>query len=206
MSKSEKNEAKSLLRKLLGSKAAGSMLGASAQSPRREVFHGIERYIDFKVALDQGPIGRSAKPAKLSDLRTRKTERNCHVSSNPRLHRAPATDSRRPADPTSRMGRATWRILHAPHGTARQFHANGIQRVCSCYLSRPRTGNWKVKTYGTCFNASCLLLVLSGDHLLRRLAYRSYARQMTVDTSTVAAELVIVAATILTFWHNRSKS
>src|SRR5439155_22580198 len=81
--------------------------------PRREVFHGIERYIDFKVALDQGPIGRSAKSAKLSDLRTRKTERNCHASSNPRLHRAPATDSRRPADPTSRMGRATWRILHA---------------------------------------------------------------------------------------------
>src|SRR5436189_5801100 len=131
------------------------MLRAGAQSPRREVFHGTERYIDFKVAFDQGPIGRSAKPAKLSDLRTRKTERNCHASSNPRLHRAPATDSRRPADPTSRMGRAKWRILHAPHGTARHFHANGIQRVYRSSSSRTRTAsNWKVKTYGICFKAS----------------------------------------------------
>ena len=30
---------------------------------------------------------------------------NCHLSPNPHLHRAPATDSRRPAGPTSRMGR-----------------------------------------------------------------------------------------------------
>src|SRR5437899_4423455 len=117
------------------------MLGAGAQSPRREVFHGIERYIDFKVALDQGPIGRSAKPAKLSDLRTRKTERNCHVSSNLRLHRAAATDSRRLADPTSRMGRAKWRILHAPHGTARHFDAKGIQRVYRSFSSRIGTGS-----------------------------------------------------------------
>ena len=35
---------------------------------------------------------------------------NCHVSSNPYLQRAPAKDSRRPTDATSRMGRAKWRI------------------------------------------------------------------------------------------------
>src|SRR5437588_5833631 len=139
---------------MLGSKAACSVLGAGAQSPCREVFHGIERYIDFKVALDQGPIGRSAKPAKLSDLRTRKTERNCHASSNPRLHRAPATDSRRPADPTSRMGRAKWRILHAPHGTARHLNAKGIQRGYRCSSARPRTGNSNAKTDGIHFQAS----------------------------------------------------
>src|SRR6478672_10977666 len=38
------------------------------------------------------------------------TKANCHVSSNPYLQRAPATDSRRSADPTSRMGRAKWQI------------------------------------------------------------------------------------------------
>src|SRR5438874_6412850 len=70
------------------------------------------------------------------------------------LHRAPATDSRRPADPTSRMGRAKWRILHAPHGRARHFDAKRIQRVYRCSSSRPRTGNWKVKTYGIRFKAS----------------------------------------------------
>src|SRR5207245_6926051 len=116
------------------------------------------------------------KTAKLSDLRTRKTERNCHASSNPRLHRALATDSRRPADPTSRMDRAKWRILHAPHGTARHFDAKGIQRVYRCSSARPRIENRKVKTYGICFKASSAILVLSGDHLPRRLGYCSYAK------------------------------
>ena len=170
------NEAKSLLRKLLGSKAAVSVLGAGAQSPRREVFHGIERYIDFKVALDQGPIGRVCETCEIvrsSDKKNRK-KLPCLLKSTP----TPSAGNRFTATGGSNIpnGSRKWRILHAPHGTARHFHANGIQRVCSCYLSRPRTGNWKVKTYGTCFNASCLLLVLSGDHLLRRLAYRSYAR------------------------------
>ena len=66
---------------------------------------------------------------------------------NPYLRRAPATDSRRPADPTPRMDRAKWRILHVPHGTARHFDAKGTQRVYRCSSARPRTGTG-VKTYG----------------------------------------------------------
>src|SRR5207244_10895243 len=79
------NEAKSLLRKLLGSKAAVSVLGAGAQSPRREVFHGIERYIDFKVALDQGPIGRVCETCEIvrsSDKKNRK-KLPCLLKSTP---------------------------------------------------------------------------------------------------------------------------
>src|SRR6266567_4977781 len=85
VSEKEKNEAKSLLRQLLGSKAAGSMLGASAQSPRREVFHGIERYIDFKVALDQGPIGKVRETCEIvrsSDKKNRK-KLPCLLKSTP---------------------------------------------------------------------------------------------------------------------------
>src|SRR5206468_2228315 len=67
-------------------------------------------------------------------------EANCHVSPNPHLHRTPATDSRRPAHPTSRMGRAKWGILHVPLGRARHFDAKGIQRVYRCSSARPRTG------------------------------------------------------------------
>src|SRR5436190_5623893 len=54
------------------------------------------------------------------------------------LHRASATASRRPADPTSRMGRVKWRILHAPLETARHFDAKGIQRFYRCSSARPR--------------------------------------------------------------------
>ncbi len=68
------------------------------------------------------------------------TKANCHVSPNPHLRRAPATDSRRPADPTSRMARAKWRILHVPPGRARRIDAKGIQRVYRCSSSRPQTG------------------------------------------------------------------
>jgi hypothetical protein len=68
------------------------------------------------------------------------TKASCHVSPNPHLHRTPETDSRPPADPTSRMGRAKWRILHAPLGTAGRIDAKGIQRVYRCCSSRPRTG------------------------------------------------------------------
>ena len=63
------------------------------------------------------------------------TEADCHVSSNPHVHRTPATDSRRSADPTSRMGQAKWRIPHVrfvrdvSHENARHFDAKGIQRV-----------------------------------------------------------------------------
>src|SRR5207248_3910093 len=68
------------------------------------------------------------------------TKASCHVSPNPHLHRTPETDSRPPADPTSRMGRAKWRILHAPHGTAGRIDAQNIQRVYRWCSSRPRTG------------------------------------------------------------------
>ena len=40
------------------------------------------------------------------------TEADGHVSSNPHVHRTPATDSRRSADPTPRMGQTKWRIPH----------------------------------------------------------------------------------------------
>src|SRR4029450_8785955 len=68
------------------------------------------------------------------------TKANCHVSPNSYLHRAPETDSQRAADPTSRMDRAKWRILHAPHGTAGRIDAKGIQRVYRCCSSRLGTG------------------------------------------------------------------
>jgi hypothetical protein len=68
------------------------------------------------------------------------------VTMSHQIHRlSTAADSRQPADSTSRMGRAKWRILHAPHGTARHFDAKGIQRVSRCYSSRTWTGNWKGK-------------------------------------------------------------
>jgi hypothetical protein len=62
-------------------------------------------------------------------------EADCHVSSNPDVRRTPATDSRRSADPTSRMGQAKWRIPHVrfvrdvSHENARHFDAKEIQRV-----------------------------------------------------------------------------
>ena len=40
------------------------------------------------------------------------TEADGHVSSNPHVHRPPATDSRQSADPTSRMSQTKWRIPH----------------------------------------------------------------------------------------------
>ena len=59
----------------------------------------------------------------------------------------------------------------------RQIHDDlWIQQVYRCYSSRPRTGNWKVKTYGICLTASFILLVLSVHHLHRRMGSRSYAR------------------------------
>ena len=80
------------------------------------------------------------------------------------------------AEPIVRAPRRHTFLRLAPFETAVHFDANGIQRVYRCYSSRPRTGDWKVKTYGICFTASFLLLVLSGHHLLRRLGSRSYAR------------------------------
>ena len=87
-------------------------------------------------------------------------------SPNPYLHRAPAADSRRPADPTSRMGRAQWRMSHvrflrvAPRGTARDFHWSGIQRVYCCYSSRPRT---RTKLNRHCGGCKSLLRKLLGS-------------------------------------------
>src|SRR5206468_7035346 len=58
---------------------------------------------------------------------------NCHLSRNSQLHRASATDSRRPADPTSRMGRAKWRIPLCDFYEARPievvpFEGEGVDR------------------------------------------------------------------------------
>jgi hypothetical protein len=89
------------------------------------------------------------------------TEADCHVSSNPHVHRTPATDSRRSADPTSRMGQAKWRIPHVrfvrdvSHENARHFDAKGIQQTDRSSSSRTGTGsNWKLKSYGIRFKAS----------------------------------------------------
>ena len=89
------------------------------------------------------------------------TEADCHVSSNPHVHRTPATDSRRSAGPTPRMGQAKWRIPHmrfvrdVSHENARHFDAKGIQRVYRSSSSRTGTrSNWKLKTYGICFKTS----------------------------------------------------
>ena len=74
------------------------------------------------------------------------TEADGHVSSNPHVHRTPATDSRRSADPTSRMGPAKWRIppvrflRSAPYGTAQHFDAKQIQRIVRCCPPPARTG------------------------------------------------------------------
>jgi hypothetical protein len=83
------------------------------------------------------------------------TEADCHVSSNPHVHRTPATDSRRSANPTSRMGQAKWRIpqvrflRRVSHGNARHFDAKRIQRIDRSSSSRARTGSdWKLKSYG----------------------------------------------------------
>jgi hypothetical protein len=74
---------------------------------------------------------RTSSDTSRADLKSF-TEANCHVSSNPHVPRTPATDSRRSADPTSRMGQAKWRIPHVrfvrrvPHGNGRHFDAKGI--------------------------------------------------------------------------------
>jgi len=81
------------------------------------------------------------------------TEADYHVSSTAHVHRTPATDSRRSADPTSRMGQAKWRIpqvrflRRVPHGNARRFDAKGIQQTDRSSSSRTGTGsNRKLKT------------------------------------------------------------
>ena len=83
------------------------------------------------------------------------TEADCRVSSNPHVYRTPATDSRRSADPTSRMGQAKWRIPHVrfvrdvPHSNARHVEAKGIRQTAPCSSSRHwNRSNWKLKTYG----------------------------------------------------------
>src|SRR5438552_16536093 len=107
------------------------------------------------------------------------------------------------------MGRVQWRVSHvrflrgAPHGIARRF--DEIQRLYRCYSLRSRTGSdWKVKIYGIRSITIRPLLVLSGDHLLRRLGYSSSGRQVTGDTSTSVIQLVLLAAMILARWlHKR---
>src|SRR6476660_4466000 len=55
VSEQEKNEAKTLLRRLLGSKAAVSVLGPWRAVPRREVFHGIKQRAGVKDSLAPFP-------------------------------------------------------------------------------------------------------------------------------------------------------
>ena len=60
------------------------------------------------------------------------TEADGHVSSNPHVHRPPATDSRRSADPTSPMSQTKWPIPHVrflrdvSDENARHFDAKDI--------------------------------------------------------------------------------
>jgi hypothetical protein len=60
-------------------------------------------------------VGRVARSTSAdtsrADLKSY-TEADGLVSSNPHIHRTPATDSRRSADPPSRMGQTKWRIPH----------------------------------------------------------------------------------------------
>src|SRR5436190_23254798 len=70
-----------------------------------------------RTTIRKSRCRRGANPRHLKAIATEEESKdehsrsaNCHVSPNPHLHRAPATDSRRPANPTSRMGRAKWRI------------------------------------------------------------------------------------------------
>src|SRR5205814_10671422 len=77
---------------------------------------------------------RTSSDTSRADLKSF-TEADCHVSSNPHVHRTPATDSRRAADPTSRIGQVKWRIPRVrfvrdvSHENARHFDAKEIQRV-----------------------------------------------------------------------------
>src|SRR4029450_4639289 len=79
---------------------------------------------------------------------------NGPAAPNPPLPRPPATDSRRPPDPTSRMGPAKWRVPHvrflrsAPHGAAWHFDAKGDQRM-----------KYKIKSFRTWRKRSSLDIV-----------------------------------------------
>src|SRR5437870_12846035 len=90
---------------------------------------GFAKINDFGVKVLEAGV---ASP--IADLKSF-TDADCHVTSNPHVYRTPATDSRRSADPTSRMGQAKWRISHVrfvrdvSHGNARHFDAKEIQRV-----------------------------------------------------------------------------
>src|SRR5205823_9877224 len=107
------------------------------------------------------------------------TEADCHVSSNPHVHRTPATDSRRSADTTSRMGQAKWRIPHVrfvrdvSHENARHFDAKEIQRVYRSSGWRIGTGsNWKLKLMEFVLKLVGAILILSGDNLRRGSGFR----------------------------------
>ena len=51
------------------------------------------------------------------------------------------------------------------------------------------------------------ILIPSGDNLLRGSGFRSCAKSMTGDTSTLVIQFVFLAAIILAPWfHRRSKS
>jgi hypothetical protein len=107
------------------------------------------------------PFAPRTSPDTFRDDLKSFTEADCHVSSNPHVHRTPGAASRRSAHPTSRMGQAKWRIPHVrfvrdvSHENARHFDAKGIQQTDRSSSSRTATGsNWELKTYGVRFKAS----------------------------------------------------
>src|SRR6266478_6011295 len=91
----------------------------AASSPRygsasqRTTHHGQAT----RTMIRKSRCCRGASPLHLKAITTEEESTdehsrsaNCHVSQNPHLHRLLSTGSRRPVDPTSRMGRAKWRI------------------------------------------------------------------------------------------------
>ena len=111
---------------------------ARRRAQRQQVRTAFLITLNRLLARAPGLTGRHLPPRPLKIPPPPKsffTKAICHVSPNPHLHRTPATDSRRPADPTSRMGRAKWRMSHlrllrvAPHRNARHFNANRTYRA-----------------------------------------------------------------------------
>src|SRR6266516_7315525 len=91
--------------------AASSPLYCSAS--QRTTHHGQAT----RTTIRKSRCCRGASPRHLKAITTEEESTdehsrsaNCHVSPNPHLHRVLATDSRRPVDPPSRMGRDKCRI------------------------------------------------------------------------------------------------
>ncbi len=156
MSEQEKNEAKTLLRKLLGSKAAVSVLRPWRALPRREVFCDIKQRAGVKDSLAPFRVldshdkkrsifrkicpERTHRRGKLHRLRTRKTERPRYETINPdpyakRTARRAAATSALPSNPVGPAPRTPQeharRPLEYPHlALPRAHRANAGRRFC----------------------------------------------------------------------------